>query len=61
MPELVLYGIRELAPAIPWTTPRHRGGELWAKDTKVYTGDLTKLHGGKLFEIKTELKENFVR
>ena len=28
MPELVLYGIRELALAIPRTTPRHRGGEL---------------------------------
>ena len=29
MPELVLYGIRELALAIPRTTPRHRGGELF--------------------------------
>ena len=27
--ELVLYGIRELAPAIPWILPRHGGGELW--------------------------------
>ena len=26
---LVLYGIRELVPAIPRTTPRHWGGELW--------------------------------
>ena len=28
MPELVLYGIRELALAIPRSTPRHRGGPL---------------------------------
>ena len=28
MPELVLYGIRELAQAIPRTSPRHRGGPL---------------------------------
>ena len=26
--ELVLYGIRELAPAIPRTSPRHRGGPV---------------------------------
>ena len=26
MPELVLYGIRELAPAIPRIKPRHLGG-----------------------------------
>ena len=31
MPELVFYGIRELAPAIPRTTPRHRGGKLWSQ------------------------------
>ena len=29
MPELVLYGIRELALAIPRKRPRHRGGPLW--------------------------------
>ena len=29
MPELVLYGIRELVPAIPRILPGHRGGELW--------------------------------
>ena len=22
----IVYGIRELAPAIPWNSPRHRGG-----------------------------------
>ena len=31
MPELVLYGIRELALAIPRSTPRHRGGPLCHK------------------------------
>ena len=33
MPELVLYGIRELALAIPRTTPRHRGGPHCDKGT----------------------------
>ena len=33
--ELVLYGIRELALAIPRTTPRHRGGPLCSKLTNI--------------------------
>ena len=31
MPELVLYGIRLLAPAIPRNIPRHGGGPVWEK------------------------------
>ena len=47
-----------------WVHLKNSLFQYWADlatDTQVYSGDLSSLSAGPLFEVKTQLKENFAR